>query len=42
MAEIFAEIYLRFKQRGQTFRVFCQNGANGMANNKDPDKTALI
>ena len=25
--EIFAEIYLKFKQRGQTLRVCCKNGA---------------
>ena len=38
--EIFAVIYLEFKQRGQTLRVFCQNGANGIANSEDPDQTA--
>ena len=32
MPENFAVIYLKFKQRGQTLRVFCQNGANGIAN----------
>ena len=37
--EIFAVIYLKFKQRGQTLRVFCQNGANGIANSEDPDQT---
>ena len=26
MPEIFAVIYLKYKQRGQTSRVFCQNG----------------
>ena len=40
--EIFAVIYLEFKQRGQTFRVFCQNGANGIANSEDPDQTAPL
>ena len=36
-AEIFAVIHLKFKQRGQTvLRVFCQNGANGIANSEDP------
>ena len=40
--EIFAIIYLKFKQRGQTQRVFCQNGANGIANSEDPDQTAPI
>ena len=38
--ENFAVIYLKFKQRGQTLRVFCQNGANGIANSGDPDQTA--
>ena len=37
MPEIFAVIYLKFKQRGQTLRLFCQNGANGIANSEDPD-----
>ena len=41
-AEIFAVIYLKFKQRGQTLRVFCQNGANGIANSEDPDQTAPL
>ena len=41
MPEIFAVIYLRFKQRGQTLRVFCQNGANRIANSEDPDQTAI-
>ena len=40
--EIFAVIYLEFKQRGQTLiRVFHQKGANGIANSEDPDQTAL-
>ena len=38
--EIFAVIYLKFKQRGQTLRVFCQNGAKGIANSEDPEQTA--
>ena len=42
MPEILAVIYLKFKQRGQTLRVFCQNGANGIANSEDPDQTAPI
>ena len=25
-----------------TLRVFCQNGANGIANREDPDKTAPL
>ena len=40
--EIFAVIYLKFKQRGQTLRVFCQNGANGIANSEDPDQTSSL
>ena len=32
--ENFAVIYLKFKQRGKTW-VFCQNGANGIANSED-------
>ena len=36
--EIFAVIYLKFKQRGQ----FDQNGANGIANSEDPDQTAPL
>ena len=23
-------------------RIFCQNGANGIANSEDPDQTALV
>ena len=39
--EIFAVIYLNFKQRGQTYkRVFCQKDANVIANSDDPDETA--
>ena len=40
MPEIFAVIYLKVKQRGQTLRAFCQNGENGIANSEDPDQTA--
>ena len=40
--EIFAVIYLNYKQRGQTLRVFCKNGANGIANSEDPDQTAPL
>ena len=35
MPEILAVIYLKFKQRGQTLWVFCQNGANGIANSEE-------
>ena len=38
--ENFAVIILKFKQSGQTLNVFCQNSANGIANNEDPDQTA--
>ena len=38
--DIFAVIYLKFKQRGKTLTVFCKNGANGIANSEDPDQTA--
>ena len=40
--EIFAVIYLKFKQRGQHLRVFGLNGANEIANNEDPDQTAPL
>ena len=40
--EIVAVIYLKFKQRGQTLRVFGQNGANGIAYSEDLDQTAPI
>ena len=40
--EIFAVIYLKFNQRGQTLRVFCLNAANGIANSEDPDQTAPL
>ena len=44
MPEILAVIYLKFKQRGQTLRVFCQNCANdyGIANSEDPGQTAPL
>ena len=44
MLEIFAVIYLKFKQRGQTLlkRVFCHNGTNEIANSEDPDQTAHL
>ena len=41
-ARNFAKVYLKFKQIGQTFRVFCQNGANGIANSEDPYQTAPL
>ena len=41
-ARNFAVIYLKFNQRGQTLRAFCQNGANGIANSKDLDQTAPL
>ena len=40
--EIFAVIYLKFKQIGQTLRVFSQEDANGIANCEDPDQTAPL
>ena len=40
--EIFAVIYLKFEQRGQIVKVFCQNGANSIANSEDPDQTAPL
>ena len=40
--ENFAVIYLKFKQRGQSFKVFYQNDANGIANSEDPDQTAPL
>ena len=40
--EKFAAIYLRFKQRGQSLRVFRQKDANGIANSEDPDQTAPL
>ena len=38
----FAVICLKFKQRGQTLRVFCQKDVNGKANSEDPDQTAPL
>ena len=40
--EIFAVIYLKFKQRGKPLRVLGQNGENGIANSEDPDQTAPL
>ena len=41
--ENFSVIYLKFKQRGQTFnRVFCQKDENGRANSENPDHTAPL
>ena len=34
-----AVIYLKFKNRGQCEGIFCQSGANGIANREDPDQT---
>ena len=42
MPEIFAVISLKSKQRGQTLRVFCQNGTNGIADSEDSDQTAPL
>ena len=42
MPENFSVNYLKFKQRGQNLRVFCQNDANGIANSEDPDQTAPL
>ena len=42
MPEIFAVIYLKFKQRDQPLRVFGQNGANGIENSEDPDQAAPL
>ena len=32
----------KIQKRGQTLWVFCQNGANGIANSEDPDQTAPL
>ena len=33
----------KIKKRGQTYlSVFCQNGANGIANSEDPDQTTPL
>ena len=39
MPEVSVVIYLKFKQRSQTERVFCQNCANGIANSEDSDQS---
>ena len=41
-SENFAVIYLKFKQRAQNLRVFCQKDANEIANSEDPDQTAPL
>ena len=40
--EIFAVMYLKFKQRGQYLKVFRQKHANGIVNSEDPDQTAPL
>ena len=40
--EIFAVIYLKFKQRRPNLWVFHQKDANGIANSGDPDQTAPL
>ena len=40
--ENFAVIYLEFKQKAQTFKVFSQEDADGIANSEDPDQTAPL
>ena len=40
--EIFAVNYIKFEQKGQNLRVFCQNVAKGIANSEDPDQTAPL
>ena len=40
--ENFAILYLKFKKRGQTFLVFHQKDANGIANREGPDQTAPL
>ena len=35
-------MHLKFKQIGQTLKVFCQNGANAIANSEYPDQTAPL
>ena len=42
MPENIAVIYLKFKQRRQTLWEFHQKGANGIANNENPDQTAPL
>ena len=38
--EIFAVIYLKIKQSGQTVGYFIKQYVNGLANSEDPDQTA--
>ena len=40
--ENFSVINLKFYQREQKLRVFCQKDANGIANSEDPDQTAPL
>ena len=40
--ENFAVMYLKFKQRGQTFGYFVQKCMWNIANNEDPDQTAPL
>ena len=40
--DIFAVIYLKFKQRCQTLGYFVKMVQNGIANSKDPDQTAPL
>ena len=41
--EIFAENYLKFKQRERpNHTIFCPKDANGIANSEDPDQTASV
>ena len=37
-----AVIHLKFKQKGQNLKVFCQKDAYGIANSEDPDQTAPL
>ena len=37
-----ALMYLKFKQRGQTLRVFFQSGGKEIANSEDPNQTAPL
>ena len=41
-ARNFVVIYLKFKQKGKTLKVFHQKDANGIANSEDPDQTAPL
>ena len=38
--KMFAVSYLKIKTKRPNLRLFCQNGANGIANSEDPDHTA--